>query len=260
MIFVPPSLQGFVNRRSVFSTWVDHLPFGFDLVEALRPRVVVELGSQAGMSYFVFCQSVQAHAVQARCFAVDTWAGDEHTGVYDDSVYQDVRAHNEAHYAAFSELLRMRFEEARPRFADESIDLLHIDGFHTYDAVRGDFEAWYPKVSPGGIVLLHDIRARLADFGAWRFWDELCARHVTFTFDHGFGLGVLRKPGGPERTEPLLGLLFSGRPEQDAALRALYVHAARHVDLLRSRAAVDELKERVRQRRLAERSQAGSGS
>ncbi len=246
IVHVPPSVRGFVNRRSVFSTWTDHLPFGYDLVAALRPEVVVELGSQAGMSYFCFCQSVQENGIAAKCYAVDTWAGDEHTGAYDDQIWNDVSSHNEAHYAAFSTLLRMRFEEAIHRFADGTIDLLHIDGFHTYEAVRNDFESWAPKVSPGGIVLFHDVAARMMDFGAWRYWSELEAQHETFLFQHGFGLGVLRMPGGKPRTDPLFPLLFEGMETDRANLRAFYVHMGEHLDLLRAQHMVDKIRSQMR--------------
>jgi hypothetical protein len=233
MIYLPPSVTGFFARHVVFSTWMDHLCFGYDLVEALRPEVIVELGSQAGLSYFCFCQSALENDVPARCFAVDTWAGDEHTGTYDDRTYQSVSSHNEAHYASFSTLLRMRFEEAIHRFEDGSIDLLHIDGFHTYEAVREDFETWSPKVRPGGVVLFHDIAARMMDFGAWRYWKELEPQYDSFMFHHGFGLGVLRMPGGGVSEAPLLRLLFDSTPEEKAQLRAFYVHAAEFQDLLR---------------------------
>jgi hypothetical protein len=250
VIYLPPSLFGFVNKYSVFSTWVDHLPFAYDLVHALRPNVVVELGTQAGLSYFTFCQAVREHGTASRCYAIDTWAGDEHTGTYDDSVYAKVSEYNQATYSDFSELLRMRFEDAVGRFEVESIDLLHIDGLHTYDAVRADFESWYPKVAPGGVVLFHDIRARMMDFGAWKFWDEIAPKFPAFTFSHGFGLGVLRKPGGG-RSAPLLDFLFSGDSETDAKLRAFYVHASRHVDAVRHRETIEKIKASVRQKREA---------
>ncbi len=38
--------------------------------------------------------------------------------------------------------MRMLFNEALELFSDESIGLLNIDGFHTYEAVRNDFESW----------------------------------------------------------------------------------------------------------------------
>ncbi len=251
IVYVPPSLGGFVHRRTVFSTWTDHIPFGYDLVHALRPSIIVELGSQAGMSYFCFCQAVREHGIPARCYAVDTWAGDEHTGIYDDSVWRDVSAHNAEHYSDFSELLRMRFEEALPRFADQSIQLLHIDGFHTYEAVKADYESWSPKVAPGGIILFHDVAARMKDFGAWRFWSELEAQHETFLFRHGFGLGVLRVPGGAPSPSPLLSVLFESGDSERERLRALYIHAGKHMELRRQMRIVEALRAKA----LAERDQ-----
>jgi hypothetical protein len=123
----------------------------------------------------------------------------------------------------------MRFDEALQHFSGESIDLLHIDGFHTYEAVREDFEKWYPKVKPGGLILLHDIYARLKDFGVWKFWEEISPRFESFGFKQGFGLGVVRKPGGPERSDPLLRWMFSGSLQEHSALRAFYVQMAYHL-------------------------------
>lgn len=230
-LYFPPSF-GFLPRRMAFSTWVDHLPFGYDLVAAHRPEVLVELGTQSGVSYFCFCQSARENGVDLRAFAVDTWKGDAHTSAYDEKIWEEVRAHNEANYAGSSTLLRMLFEEALGQFEDGSIDLLHIDGYHTHEAVRGDFERWYPKVRPGGLVLFHDVAARLMDFGAWRYFDELEREHETFRFQHGFGLGVLRKPG-PVRSAPLLDLVFSKDRAVRERLRAFYVHAAENQELRR---------------------------
>ncbi len=232
-LYFPVSLQRYEPRRMVFSTWVDHLPFAYDLVEAIRPGVVVELGVYNGLSFFTFCQSMVENDIDGVAYAVDCWEGDEHTDAYDDSIYQDVQQHAREHYRGITYLMKMYFSEALQHFAAESIDLLHIDGLHTYDAVKEDFESWYPKVRPGGIVLFHDVMARMKDFGAWRFFDELEAEHETFKFNHGFGLGVLRKPGGEPSEHPLLKLLFAGDDETTQRLRQLYVHAAHFLEARR---------------------------
>ncbi|MFN7590121.1 MAG: class I SAM-dependent methyltransferase [Planctomycetota bacterium] len=39
----------------------------------------------------------------------------------------------------------------------EPIDLLFLDGDHSYDAVRQDFEDWAPRIRPGGYLVLHDV-------------------------------------------------------------------------------------------------------
>lgn len=232
-VYMPPSIRRFTPLHMVFSTWIDHLPFAYDLVAAIRPRLLVELGTHKGLSYFTFCQAMKEHEIDGVCFAVDTFEGDDHTNAYDESVFKAVNAHNREHYHGFSYLMRMFFNEAVQHFDDGTVDLLHIDGLHTYEAVSEDFTTWYPKVRPGGIMLFHDVKARLKDFGVWRFWDEIRGRHESFTFHHGFGLGVLRKEGGDRSQDPaILDLLF--HPQDDgASLRAFYVHASKHLNTTR---------------------------
>ncbi len=233
-IYLPPSVRHFYPRHLVFSTWADHIQFGYDLVAAQKPELLVELGTQGGLSYFAFCQSVQENDLSTTCYAVDTWEGEEHTGKYDESTWELVSDVNRLSYSGFSYLMRMYFKEALDHFEDESIDLLHIDGLHTYDAVAEDFTTWYPKVKPGGIILFHDIKARMKDFGVWRFWDELMDEHEqAFEFRHGFGLGVLRKPGPELGDEQLLQLLFNSTPGEQEQLRQFYVHAAQFHDFRR---------------------------
>ena len=235
-VYVPPSLRRFTPKFSVFSTWTDHMPFGYDVVTAVQPRMTVELGTQGGLSFFTFCQSLKENEIDGVAYAVDTWEGEEHTGKYDESVYESVRKHAHEEYAGFAYLMRMLFNDALSHFEKETIDLLHIDGLHTYDAVKEDFTTWYPKVKPGGVILFHDVYARIMDFGAWKFWQEIATQYPSFEFRHGFGLGVLRKPGGTKPTNDLLRLLFEGSPEDHANLRALYVHAAKHFELARKAA------------------------
>jgi hypothetical protein len=177
-------------KRLIESTWVEHIPFGMLLVELQRPEEIVELGTCSGVSYCAMCQAVTALGHAARCYAVDTWAGDPHTGFYGESVYNDLKAHHQQ-YASFSHLLRMPFDDALKRISDRSIDLLHIDGFHTYDAVKADYTNWLPKMSDRGVILFHDTAVTERDFGVHKLWSELSDQFPNFAFEHGYGLGVL---------------------------------------------------------------------
>ena len=179
-------------QRVTHSAWTQHVPFGMLLIDLTRPRTLVELGAHTGMSYCAFCQAVDALGLEARCTAVDTWEGDEQAGYYDEDILSDLRAHHDPRYGGFSTLLRATFDDAASQFADHSIDLLHIDGFHTYEAVEHDFDTWLPRMSERGVVVLHDIAERAETFGVWRLWDELCATYPAhLEFQHGHGLGVV---------------------------------------------------------------------
>ena len=173
------------------SAWWKHVPFAFWLVSVTKPRVIVELGTHNGISYAAFCEAVVRQNLVTQCFAVDTWKGDEQAGFYGEDAFEDLNTLNAGRYGAFSELLRMTFDEACDTFADGSIDLLHIDGFHSYEAVKHDFATWRRKLSPQAVVLLHDTNVHQSDFGVHRLFRELAQGLPSFEFFHGHGLGLL---------------------------------------------------------------------
>jgi predicted O-methyltransferase YrrM len=209
-------------------TWHEHVPFGFWLIESLAPRTIVELGTYAGTSYLSFCQAVRTLGLNTRCYAIDTWQGDSQTFGYEDNVYQSLAEYHDRRYATFSKMIRSTFDQARDRFEDGSIDLLHIDGLHTYEAARHDFETWRPKLSPRAVVLFHDSNVRETGFGVWRLWAELAKRHTeNFQFFHCYGLAVLGI--GTELPTALKNFFAIARTAEGAQLiRNVYVRLGTH--------------------------------
>ena len=209
-LFTPNSLQ-FPN------SWVGHLPFAAWVIHDVSPTIFVELGTHSGNSYFSFCQSVVETGISSKCYAVDTWQGDEQAGQYSDNIFAQVNAYHQEHYAGFSRLLRMTFDDAVTYFADESIELLHIDGLHNYEAVRHDFETWLPKLAPGAVVMFHDTNVRERNFGVWKLWEELQTRYPNnLEFVHSHGLGVLQLNNAPD--DKRLEWLQPGSPEKQGLI------------------------------------------
>lgn len=172
-------------------SWVEHIPFAQYLIEVLRPKTFVELGTHSGNSYFSFCQAIQKLGLNTRSYAIDSWDGDEHAGYYGDDVFKRVYQINIEYFKQFSELMKMTFDEGLEYFNTSTIDLLHIDGLHTYEAVKHDFENWLPKMSDRGVIILHDTNVKQFSFGVWKLFEELEKSYPAFQFTHGHGLGVV---------------------------------------------------------------------
>lgn len=213
------------KRMHKKSGWTEHVPLAMLLVEILQPHVLVELGTQHGVSYCAFCQAVSQAKLSTKCFAVDTWMGDAHATHYKESVFQDLRDYHRQ-YESFSTLLRMTFDEALRRVPDRCVDLLHIDGLHFYEAVKKDFETWLPKLSDRAVVLFHDTMETSGGFGVHQLWRELSANFPSFNMEHGHGLGILAV--GPQPLPALLDFLHAANAKPEAT-RSLFAALGRRV-------------------------------
>ncbi|MGG5821417.1 class I SAM-dependent methyltransferase [Falsiroseomonas sp. HW251] len=199
-----------------FSAWTELVPVMYALFALLKPRRYAELGVHNGMSFFAACQIAEKLGVPAECVAVDSWVGDVHAGFHDTSVFDGFRAyiaenHPDQHY------IQAYFSAARAWFEDGSIDLLHIDGLHTYEAVKEDFETWLPKMSDAGVIIFHDTNEFGRGFGVWRLWEELRRRYPAFEFAHEHGLGVVYVGKEPHPFAALLRQLSENRPNATLA-------------------------------------------
>ncbi|QNI66232.1 class I SAM-dependent methyltransferase [Synechococcus sp. BMK-MC-1] len=173
------------------STWWQHVPIAHWLMCEVKPQSVVELGTHYGVSFFAFCEAAEAFSKTSFLYAVDTWEGDHQAGHYGHEVFEKVKSHADRKHRLRSRLIRSTFDDAAQYFDDQSIDLLHIDGLHTYAAVKHDYETWLPKLKENSIILFHDINVREREFGVWKLWDELKETHTTYETANGHGLGIL---------------------------------------------------------------------
>jgi len=138
-------------------------------------RTIVEVGVDYGFSLFHFAKDFP----EATVIGVDAYNHPQYT---EHNAEQWVlRFLNE-----FKNVFLIKADSIEAaRLLHCSIDLLHIDADHTYEAVKADFAAWEPKVRSGGCVMFHDTISFPNDIG--RFFIELKGTKINFPLYNGLG-------------------------------------------------------------------------
>ena len=189
-------LADVINPKLRFAYWEGHRDFVYDLLAFVKPKQIVELGSQYGCSLFTFCQSVLENQLETRIDAIDFWQGNIGAEISGEEVLEIVRRTVDVYFAEIDiHLHPMKFDQAIELFDDGTIDILHIDGSHKYEDVDHDFNMWMKKLSKDGIILFHDIYSDM-DQGSCDHWKMIKEKYSAwFEFKHSCGLGILFPKG-----------------------------------------------------------------
>lgn len=174
------------------SIWSGLGTLGYEIVKHFRPRRVVELGTYEGFSACAMALALRDLGEGGTVRAVDTWEGDPNTHAYNsDEVYQ--RFSNLRKELGLEDVivpLRMTFEKAS-QVIEPGIDILHIDGWHTYRAVSTDFKQFRPLLAPGAIVMFHDVNNPLFR-GMRLFWRRVSWTYPSVLIPYSSGLGIIQ--------------------------------------------------------------------
>ena len=178
------------NLDDIPSTcWEGHRKFAEWLVSYLKPEVIVDLGVDWGFSTFSFGMPRIGHV-----YGIDTFEGDDFTGKTNGYNYDYVLSKREKLFMNENVTFIKGYFNDVAKTWDKKIDILHIDGDHSYDAVKNDFETWSKFLNDDGVVLMHDTCVETAfgnEYGVKRFFEEIDLPKCTFT--HTYGLGVVSK-------------------------------------------------------------------
>jgi len=177
------------------------------LVEPLEPRTVLEIGTARGGTLFLLATVASDDALLV---SVDLPFG-RFGGGYGKPrrrIYRAfARRDQQVKLLQADSHERDTRETVRRVLGQRAVDLLLIDGDHTYEGVQLDFRDYAPLVREGGLIVLHDIApGDEKDVGGVpRFWQELKGRIgvdeiVEDWSQGGFGIGLVTWSPEAQRT------------------------------------------------------------
>ena len=145
-----------------------------------RPKVGMEIGTFRGGTLFVLSMLADPNATM---ISVDLPHG-EFGGGYmrgRELVFRKFKRPGQTlHCIRASSHAPETVDAVRRALAGRALDYLFIDGDHTYDGVKKDFDLYAPFVRTGGIIALHDIFAHQPEHRCEVdvFWHELKSRYT----------------------------------------------------------------------------------
>jgi cephalosporin hydroxylase len=169
-------------------------------VAALRPKNVLEIGSARGASFYLWCMVADPNGKK---ISVDLpgglYGGEENA----DPRIREKRDNTMRSWAKGIYLIAG--DSHRPEIynrvstvlGEDELDFLFIDGDHTYEGVRADYEFYSGFVRKSGWIAFHDINDtvfhRSQNVGVSRLWQELQGRKIEFNSNQEWaGIGVIQ--------------------------------------------------------------------
>ena len=136
--------------ESIDSTWKGHEQFAIWLVHKLKPKTVVDLGFDRGLSTVSFAYRNRGHvygidwfeegSYSEKCFALD-------------AAFRNISNAIRFNYVKNIHLIVGPFSDVSKTWKRQ-IDLLHIDWAHSYRSVKFHFDNWQRYLKDHGVLLI----------------------------------------------------------------------------------------------------------
>jgi predicted O-methyltransferase YrrM len=151
------SLEGWFNMEAQYLELLDATPEG---------GTFVELGCYKGKSTSFIGVEIHKRKRDINFFAVDSFQGATNsTDANEIKAYEGISEIEESYTYNVSlignkiKTIVSLTDEAAQYFEDGSVDVIFVDGGHSYEVVKADILAWLPKMKPNGIMAGHDYNA-----------------------------------------------------------------------------------------------------
>lgn len=169
---------------SIESTWKGNEDFAIWLVKRIKPKTIVDLGFDRGLSTIAF-----AYKSSGEVFGIDWFEEGNYAAksLSFDSAFENISLAIRNNYAKNIHLIIAPFSHALKKWKKQ-IDILHIDWAHSYKIALQQCTGWSPFLKHNAIILMHDVLAYPE--GTGRAFDELPLPKIILANGHGMGIAT----------------------------------------------------------------------
>ena len=173
-----------------------------EILARIKPRCILEIGTARGGTLFSWTRVASDDAL---IISVDLPGGPFGGGypILKGLTYKFFARGNQKIVLIRGDSHDIKtLEKVKKILGDKKLDFLFIDGDHSYEGVKRDFEMYAPLVREGGIIAFHDIVPGPSEYvgGVPKFWQELKEKfggkvlEIVYDWSQGgYGIGVIFK-------------------------------------------------------------------
>jgi predicted O-methyltransferase YrrM len=191
----------FSKKLSLIQPWQYESEFIklLEFYSNLNPQKVMEIGTANGGTLFAHCKLAKDNAT---IISVDL-PGGKFGGGYPEwktAIYMEfAKSGQKLHLIRGNSHAEDTVKKVKDILRGELLDYLFIDGDHTYDGVKKDFDTYFPFVKSGGGIIFHDIALHPQSLcQVDKFWNDIKSGYKYHEFikdvnSGKYGIGVIVK-------------------------------------------------------------------
>jgi predicted O-methyltransferase YrrM len=129
----------------------DEAAYLYKVIKNLKSANIVEIGRFKGGGTFLMAAAMDNNS-RLRSYDIHVKMTEFFDGQKMDQILQD----SLNRYGLADKVEIIVGNSCEVNVGEEALDLIFIDGDHSYEGVKKDFLHWHKKIKPGGNVLIHD--------------------------------------------------------------------------------------------------------
>jgi predicted O-methyltransferase YrrM len=173
---------------SIDSKWKENETFALWLVQRKRPKTIVDLGFDKGLSTIAFAYRNLGHVFGIDWFEAGNYAEKSFAL---DSAFRNISQAIRLNYVKNIHLIIGPFCDVSKNWK-KKIDVLHIDSALTYASAKSHYEDWVQFLQPDGIILINDILSCPQETG--RFFQQISSPKIILSEGRGLGIATQNEP------------------------------------------------------------------
>ncbi len=175
----------------------------YSLIRVFKPKLLLAVGSRYGFipaCMALACRDNQSGKIDFVDPGYDQRNSDQPNHWGGMGFWKEIDFNK--HFSVFNlqrhiKLFLMTSQVYAERYPQKKYGYVYLDGDHSYQGVKEDFDNFWPQLVGGGIFALHDINMKPTEklnYGVFKLWEEINSQgYNCLTFPGKMGLGVVQK-------------------------------------------------------------------